>query len=429
MGRAALAGLVQGLLITRHMLFVGFSLNDDNCHRIADAVRRAVQHERFGSSLSVAGNRLLQAIWGRDLDWIELGDLPRSARLLEIFLDRLAARTVATANHLFDPRYEATLSPADVKLRDELSRLADFVASFPQADRQGAEWVEVERLLNRLGVACREGRDRFGSRLESRAAAVNAVLSGRPKTMKQIMREAGLEKTCYSHLGELVAAGLVVKTKQGFRLAGETEAGGEGRKTETRAEMIRKKALELLSTRPQGMRYSELVRAIHGAFPDIPVNTIHGRIVDWNRDPASAADVYKPAHGVFRAVKFREPEAGGEGKNAEDTCLHEKEEEAPERARQGLEQETTKEPTDFDLEAMTVLYNSPYFFSDPYEVEDVDTGSEFYQQRMDERDRLADAISHCRTYDDLPPESKQIYDRAKQSLDKVGISRIFGQSS
>src|SRR5262249_34866964 len=48
--RAALAGLVQGLLITRHMLFVGFSLVDDNFHRIADAVRLAVKRERFGTS-------------------------------------------------------------------------------------------------------------------------------------------------------------------------------------------------------------------------------------------------------------------------------------------------------------------------------------------------------------------------------------------
>jgi hypothetical protein len=149
-GRAALAGLVQGLLITRHMLFVGFSLGDDNFHRIADAVRRAVQREPFGTSLSVAGNRLLQEVWAKDLDWVELGDLPGSARLLEIFLDRLAARTVATADHLFDPRYEATLSESEIQLREELSKLASFLAGVPGPLRRGAAWVEVERLLNRL---------------------------------------------------------------------------------------------------------------------------------------------------------------------------------------------------------------------------------------------------------------------------------------
>jgi hypothetical protein len=31
--RAALAGIVQSLLITKHMLFIGFGLQDDNFHR------------------------------------------------------------------------------------------------------------------------------------------------------------------------------------------------------------------------------------------------------------------------------------------------------------------------------------------------------------------------------------------------------------
>jgi hypothetical protein len=41
--RSALSGIVQSLLITRHMLFVGFSLQDDNFHRIADEVRRSLR--------------------------------------------------------------------------------------------------------------------------------------------------------------------------------------------------------------------------------------------------------------------------------------------------------------------------------------------------------------------------------------------------
>jgi hypothetical protein len=150
-GRAALAGLVQGLLITRHMLFVGFSHSDDNFHRIADAVRRAVKRKPFGTSLSVANNRLLRQVWEEDLDWLELGDLPKSARLLEIFLDRLAAHTVSVAHHLFDPRYEATLTEAETQLRDQLETLAQFLSGVPRKERRGAAWVEVENLLSRLG--------------------------------------------------------------------------------------------------------------------------------------------------------------------------------------------------------------------------------------------------------------------------------------
>ena len=37
----ALAGIVQGFLMTRHMLFVGFSLTDDNFH-LRDALQQFV---------------------------------------------------------------------------------------------------------------------------------------------------------------------------------------------------------------------------------------------------------------------------------------------------------------------------------------------------------------------------------------------------
>jgi len=148
--RAALAGLVQGLLITHHVLFVGFSLSDDNFHRIADAVRR-VSRERFGTSLAVAANRLLKEVWETDLNWVEFGELPDSARNLEIFLDRLAARTVSSANHLFDARYETTLTPSEINLRGQLEALASLFAATPGPDRQCVAWVEVERFLDRVG--------------------------------------------------------------------------------------------------------------------------------------------------------------------------------------------------------------------------------------------------------------------------------------
>lgn len=38
---AALGGIVQSMLLTKHLLFVGFSLNDDNFARIFDSVQKA----------------------------------------------------------------------------------------------------------------------------------------------------------------------------------------------------------------------------------------------------------------------------------------------------------------------------------------------------------------------------------------------------
>ena len=44
--KEALRGLVSSALITRHVLFIGFSLTDDNLHSIFDQVRKVLQTAR-----------------------------------------------------------------------------------------------------------------------------------------------------------------------------------------------------------------------------------------------------------------------------------------------------------------------------------------------------------------------------------------------
>jgi hypothetical protein len=48
----------------------------------------------------------------------------------------------------------------------------------------------------------------------------------------------------------------------------------------TRREKIIAKAIEILKSNPDGIRYLSLVRKISQEFPEIPVNTIHGTV--WN---------------------------------------------------------------------------------------------------------------------------------------------------
>jgi hypothetical protein len=74
----------------------------------------------------------------------------------------------------------------------------------------------------------------------------------------------------------------------------------------TKKEQIRLKALEILKSRPDGLRYMELVNSIHDALPEFVVNTVHGSI--WDLDTRLPNEVYKPARGVFRHVSFREGE-------------------------------------------------------------------------------------------------------------------------
>ena len=164
--RQALAGIVQALLLTRHMLFVGFGFTDDNFHRIAHAVRTALRgaqpldegearfvREPFGTNLVVGQGTLVRELWKDDFNWVALGDIAPSmkeqARLVEIFLDRLAAKSATATAHLGDDRYEAVMSEGERRLRDRLLLLAKEASA---AERGTAAWVEVELLLQRLGI-------------------------------------------------------------------------------------------------------------------------------------------------------------------------------------------------------------------------------------------------------------------------------------
>ena len=78
----------------------------------------------------------------------------------------------------------------------------------------------------------------------------------------------------------------------------------------TKKEKIIRKALELIKSNPNGIRYSNLVKSIHNGYPEIPINTIHGIV--WNLETREQNEVYKPARGLFRHVSFREKETSEE---------------------------------------------------------------------------------------------------------------------
>jgi len=71
----------------------------------------------------------------------------------------------------------------------------------------------------------------------------------------------------------------------------------------TSKQRIIAKALEFLKAEPHGIRYSEFVKQINDALPDIPKNTIHGTL--WNLDAQRPAEVYKPARGLYLHASFK----------------------------------------------------------------------------------------------------------------------------
>lgn len=154
--REALAGIVQALLITRHMLFVGFSLNDDNFHQIIRAVKRALvrnpkDDRPFGTSLVVAGNPAAEDLWKRELRLVSMGDevsVAEASRRLDIMLDRIGAGAARTTSHLFDPRYADVLGDGEQRLRELLETLIDGADD----DVRGTPaWQQIEAALKRLG--------------------------------------------------------------------------------------------------------------------------------------------------------------------------------------------------------------------------------------------------------------------------------------
>jgi hypothetical protein len=153
--RAALAAIVQALLITKHMLFVGFSLSDPNFHRIADDVRKVLRPETeaepFGSVLLLLGDELRETLWSSDLNLVccgpPKGDVGAAARLHDLFLDCLLFESSASAAYLLDESYEHALSPPERELRDALRDLKRFEAALGGTPT----WDAVARLLRSLG--------------------------------------------------------------------------------------------------------------------------------------------------------------------------------------------------------------------------------------------------------------------------------------
>lgn len=153
--RGALRGLVQALLITREMVFVGFGLDDDNFARIVDDVRKAIRSDEeprrpFGTALVVGRQPMLADLWEGDLRIVAMPGATTAdqARQLEIFLDRVASEAHAGAEFVMRAEYAALLDDEERHLADRLRALEE------EMDGLGAEsraWRIVEQAIEQLG--------------------------------------------------------------------------------------------------------------------------------------------------------------------------------------------------------------------------------------------------------------------------------------
>jgi hypothetical protein len=159
--------MVQSLLLTGHVLIVGYSLSDENVIRLAHQVREELKQgvgkdEPVGTLLPLVEDPIRKRLWRRDLHHVPMrpdaapasdADPGDAARTLEVFLDRLAWRTAVRSTgaeqYLLDDRYAAvTRSASDAALRRHIGQ---FLGSLPPEAQRSGGWRIVRDALRQLG--------------------------------------------------------------------------------------------------------------------------------------------------------------------------------------------------------------------------------------------------------------------------------------
>ena len=133
----ALFGVLQAMLLTRHMLFVGYSLTDDTFHKVMHEVRQARTGVpgKVGTALVLFDDPLLEELWGDDLDIVAMaprpstgrptaGEISAAARRLDVFLDQIGLLAADVSSFLLDPTYESMLDDEERQLASAVRQVA-----------------------------------------------------------------------------------------------------------------------------------------------------------------------------------------------------------------------------------------------------------------------------------------------------------------
>jgi len=155
--RGALFGIVQALLLTRHILFLGFSLRDDNFHVLVDEVRRALEglqpnegakDRRFGTIFIAPAAEFASSLWQSELNLEILGTDESYARNIEIALDYLAFAATSAVSHLLDDSFDAILTDEEHQLKVIVQGIE---AKITDLQRKSVTFAPIVKLLTDLG--------------------------------------------------------------------------------------------------------------------------------------------------------------------------------------------------------------------------------------------------------------------------------------
>ena len=156
--RSALFGLVRARMLTRHMLFVGYSLSDEDFHEVVHDVRLALEPRSagaaFGTAITLFDDDLKRKLWEGDVDIVSVTppgssdvDPAMAGRQVERLLDLLGFLVADHSAFLLDDDYEDMLTSDELELKRELLTIADAAV----ANRSKNGWSRVADLLDELG--------------------------------------------------------------------------------------------------------------------------------------------------------------------------------------------------------------------------------------------------------------------------------------
>jgi hypothetical protein len=152
------ASVLQAVALTRHMLMVGLSMKDDNVVRLlleVDEYRKAsatvASTEPFATLLDVSGDTARAELWKGQVTWLRMGDgeLPESARELEIFLDAVSMYACQDASWLLDERFAGMLTPSQQALA---SRSRDLLRDIEKESGKDDGWSALANSLKWFGA-------------------------------------------------------------------------------------------------------------------------------------------------------------------------------------------------------------------------------------------------------------------------------------
>ncbi len=156
--RSALFGIVQALLVTKHLLFVGYSLNDDNFHQLVDDIRLAIgsgsrENRRMLGTVLTVEKWPMADVWS---DILNIRDLTTSqgpvGRQQLIFLDRLAHLSTPNDAYLLDEDFRKLLKPDERRIATALGRVQFTVKDILRKDPTNKTAQAVMTELKRFGV-------------------------------------------------------------------------------------------------------------------------------------------------------------------------------------------------------------------------------------------------------------------------------------